>query len=636
MSRPYSLHKARSILRHAYALYKRKAKEMSSTQKAEWESLLEKLDHAVLAQNKEQADSLAREVEGKGELDFRQSTFEHIWDFLFGLDSGWSLIPTILFALGLALLVRQMWFEPFEIPTGSMRPNFKEQDHLTVSKAQFGINTPLETSHLYFDPDLVQRTSIVIFSGDKLNMRDVDTQFLYVLPYKKRFIKRLIAKPGDTVYFYGGKVYSIDKNGNPNKELIDSPWMQNLEHIPFLSFEGETVSLPPNQIVLKQMDQPLGRLAITGAGNLSADIFNGKEWIKDEPKAQKEAHQQLQTYSDFIGMRNFAMARLLTKQELMDYTNNDLTGLEAAPLYLELRHDPNLTNPKPRIDTTGKHILLTPFTTVIPLQQRHLDALMDNMYTARFVVKNGRATRYNVEGQHFDSASPRFNNVPDGTYEFYFGKAKKIGFAAIPYEVEKDNPLYSRDPANIQKLFNLGMELNTYFDPKTNNQVYFPHRYAYFRDGDLYLLGAPIFKKGDSVLEAFNQREVQKEQKSTANKPYAAFKDHGAPLKDGDYDREFIRTFGLTLPDKMYLVLGDNHAMSSDSRVFGFVPEDNLQGAPVYIIWPPDRLGSPPQKPYPLITIPRLMIWGIALVVGLIWYLLHRRNLRKPIFKKIA
>lgn len=636
MSKIYSLHKSRSILRHAYALYKRKAKEMSSATKAEWETLLEKLDHAVLAQNREQADLLARETEAKGEIDFKQSTFEHVWDFLFGLDSGWSLIPTILFALGLALLVRQMWFEPFEIPTGSMRPNFKEQDHLTVTKTAFGINTPMETSHLYFDPNLVQRTSIVIFSGDKLNMRDVDTNFLYVLPYKKRFIKRLIGKPGDTVYFYGGKIYSIDKDGNPNKELLDSPWMQNLEHIPFLAFEGESVVLPPNQILLKQMDQPLGRVVLNGGGSTTGEIFNGKEWNKDDIKAQNEDHSALKTYSDYLGMRNFGTARLLTKQELMDYTNNDLTGLEAAPMYLEIRHDPNLTNPKPRIDTTGKHILLTPYVSVIPLQQKHLDAIMDNMYTARFVVKNGRATRYNVEGPHFDSASPRFNNVPDGTYEFYFGKGKKIGWGAVPYELDKNSPLYSRDPSNIQKLFNLGIDFNTYFDPKSNNQVYFPHRYAYFRDGDLYLLGAPIFKKGDPALEAFNKREAQKEEKATANKPYVAFKDHGAPLKNGEYDRDFIRQMGLTLPEKMYLVLGDNHAMSADSRVFGFVPEDNLQGAPVYILWPPDRLGSPPQKPYPLFTTPRLIIWGIAAIVGLIWYLLHRRNLRKPIFKKVA
>ena len=53
---------------------------------------------------------------------------------------------------------------------------------------------------------------------------------------------------------------------------------------------------------------------------------------------------------------------------------------------------------------------------------------------------------------------------------------------------------------------------------------------------------------------------------------------------------------GLHIPEKMYLALGDNHAMSLDSRIFGFVPEENLQGTPILLFWPPgERFGVPPQ-----------------------------------------
>ena len=87
--------------------------------------------------------------------------------------------------------------------------------------------------------------------------------------------------------------------------------------------------------------------------------------------------------------------------------------------------------------------------------------------------------------------------------------------------------------------------------------------------------------------------------------------DNGPPLKDGKYDIEKIRTFGLKIPEKNYYVLGDNHAMSADSRAFGFLPEANLQGAPSLIIWPPgDRLGPPPQMPYRLFTLPRVHCLG--------------------------
>jgi signal peptidase I len=81
-------------------------------------------------------------------------------------------------------------------------------------------------------------------------------------------------------------------------------------------------------------------------------------------------------------------------------------------------------------------------------------------------------------------------------------------------------------------------------------------------------------------------------------------------------------------------VLGDNHAMSADSRVFGFLPQENLQGVPDLIIWPPGRIGHPNQTPYPLFTLPRLIIWSLAALIGLIWYLIHRHYAKLPVFKK--
>jgi signal peptidase I len=257
---------------------------------------------------------------------------------------------------------------------------------------------------------------------------------------------------------------------------------------------------------------------------------------------------------------------------------------------------------------------------------------MDHMYTARIVFKDGRATRYSVDSPQFGSQSPSFAKVPDGTYEFYEGKLSSLGWGAIEYAADKDNPLYSHDPSNVQKLFNLGIDMHNVYNPQGPQELYFPTRYAYFRDGDLYLLGAPIIKKDDPLLVKFNVKELQREKNSPNDKPYIAFMDNGPPLKDGKYDVEKIRTFGLKVPEKNYYVLGDNHAMSADSRAFGFLPEANLQGAPSLIIWPPgDRLGPPPQMPYQLFTIPRLIVWAIAAASFLTWWILHRRYLRRPI-----
>ena len=543
-----------------------------------------------------------------------------------------------MLALVIATLVRQMWFENYEIPTGSMRPTFMEQDHLTVSKTQFGINVPLETKHFYFDPNLVQRTSIFIFSAENMRISDIHTTYFWVLPYTKRLIKRMIGRPGDSIYFYGGKLYGVDKDGNPLTELIDSPWMKRLEYIPFLSFEGEVSSQAgSNQILFHQMNKPVGKLTFLNYMETVGEVFNGKEWVKDKPIAQKEAHKEIETYTDFWGMRNYAMARLLTKQQLRDYSDADITDLEDGILYLELRHNPSLTYPKPILhhENLGLSILLTPYVSIIPLQKQHLDAIMENMYTARFVVNNGIARRYSVETGPIHSSGPHFPGLEDGTYEFYFGKGYQVGWGAITYELPKNNPLYSHEPGNVQKLYNQGMEMSSHFEPHSRHQALFPHRYAYFRDGDLYLLGAPIFKKDDPALVEFLKREEKKSQQSSANRPYIPFKDYGSPEKEGKYDLDFIRTFGITVPDKHYLALGDNHAISGDSRVFGFVPEDNIQGSPCLIVWPPgDRLGHPPQKPYPVFVLPRMIVWSIVGVILIIWYLIYLRNIRRPIFRE--
>lgn len=613
-------------MKQAYAWYKSKGKTLPLNQFTQFESDLQKLDQALLNRDRQEADLYARKLEN-----FCDSHFKKNW-----LNYGTEFVLALVFALLAATLIRQVWFEPFEIPTGSMRPTFKEQDHVTVSKTAFGINVPLQSAHFLFDPQLVQRSSIFIFAPDNMPITDTETTYFGIFPYKKRYIKRMIGKPGDSLYFYGGKIYLVDQNGKLDEDLLNAPWMEHLEHIPFLRLEGEVKVAAPNQIVFSLMNQPLGRISLSSTGAIRGDIFNGKEWIKDQPLAQKQEHHQLETYSDFFGIRNFAKARLLTKDEVKKLTTIDPNDIGEGILYLELRHTPSLTPPPARqfSPQTPVHLLLNVQTTLIPLDEQHLNTLMENLYTARFIVKDGRGRRL---GQpHNTPVSPSFSGIPDGTYEFYYGKGLQVGFGGITSPLPENSPLYDRSSANIQKLFNLGIEMATNYGPLSKNQPDFPNRYAYFRNGDLYVMGAPLFKKDDPILQKFNEREKHREETSSERLPYVAFKDHGPPLKDGKVDVDFIRTFGVTLPAKSYLGLGDNHAMSADSRVFGFIPEDNIQGAPWLIIWPTgDRWGPPPQKPYPFVNFPGSIIWGLALVILGAWYAYHRWSIKRPIFHKL-
>lgn len=623
----YSLRKSRKIFEWSYGWYKKQGNKLNDRELKEFESLIEQGDAAYLSGDRPQASEYARRLEDFTNSHFKKSPLQYTLE----------LIVAIIFALAIATVVRQMWFELYEIPTGSMRPTFKEQDHLTVSKTQFGINVPLRTEHFLFEPADVLRTGIVIWSGDGVALQDTDSTYFGIFPYKKRYVKRLMGKPEDLLYFYGGKIYGLDKEGKEIREILDSPWMEKLEYIPFLNFQGEVVSPSRDIIQFEQMHQAIGRLKLNNKGRWVGEVYSRGNWIPDNPEMEHEPHDSIKTYTDFWGLRNYAMARLLTKNELKQYPDLDTEGLKDGILYLELAHHPSLTYPKPLMVRQNSYasLMLKPLTTVIPLEERHIKAIMDNLYTARFDVKDGRAKRYQVGDGSFTALSPDFPGIPDGRYEFYYGKGVKVGWGGITTPLPPDHPLYSLNPANVQNLYNLGIDFTKWYEPTPTNPYFFPHRYAYFRDGDLYLMGGPVIKKDDPVLKEFEERELKREKQSSTAKPYTAFKDYGPPLKDGKIDVDFIKAFGLQVPPKHYLVLGDNHAMSADSRIFGFLPQENLQGVPDLIIWPPGkRLGSPPQAPYPLFTLPRLIVWCLAAIICLAWYMHHRRAKRLPVMKE--
>ncbi len=68
-------------------------------------------------------------------------------------------------------------------------------------------------------------------------------------------------------------------------------------------------------------------------------------------------------------------------------------------------------------------------------------------------------------------------------------------------------------------------------------------------------------------------------------------------LREGEYDGYFYadrlgnapylrKGQVLTVPEHMYFALGDNSDESKDSRVWGFVPQDQIVGKAVFIYWP--------------------------------------------------
>lgn len=118
-------------------------------------------------------------------------------------DSGWwDTIKIVIQALAIALLVRVFFYQPFNIPSGSMKDTLLVGDYLFVSKLSYGYSK----YSFPYRPDLFDGR---IFS-DKPKRGDV---VVFKLPRdnKTDYIKRVIGLPGDRIAVKDGVVYINDE-----------------------------------------------------------------------------------------------------------------------------------------------------------------------------------------------------------------------------------------------------------------------------------------------------------------------------------------------------------------------------------------------------------------------------------------
>lgn len=99
-----------------------------------------------------------------------------------------SLFPILL----LVFLIRSFLFEPFRIPSGSMKPVFIEGDFVVLDKFSHGLRWPI-TSHR-ITKSLPKRGDVVVFRGE---VRGKDS---YV-------IKRIIGVPGDHITYRNKELF---------------------------------------------------------------------------------------------------------------------------------------------------------------------------------------------------------------------------------------------------------------------------------------------------------------------------------------------------------------------------------------------------------------------------------------------
>ena len=133
-------------------------------------------------------------------------------------DTMGEIIRTIVYALLIALLFRTVLYQPFSIPTGSMKSTLLIGDYLFVSKYSYGYSK--------FSLPWGSRIPSWMMSGRILSSepkRGDVIVFRNPRDEKEDYIKRLIGLPGDRIKMIDGQLYI---NGAPTKVTEVKPFVE--------------------------------------------------------------------------------------------------------------------------------------------------------------------------------------------------------------------------------------------------------------------------------------------------------------------------------------------------------------------------------------------------------------------------
>jgi signal peptidase I len=140
--------------------------------------------------------------------------------------SVWETIKVIVQALLIAVVVRTVLFQPFNIPSGSLIPTLLIGDYLFVSKYSYGYSRyslpfgpPVMSGRLFGSEP--KRGDIVVFKLPKDNATD--------------YIKRVVGLPGDQIQVIGGVLHI---NGKP----VQRERVEDFQTV--IGPNGRTVSVP--------------------------------------------------------------------------------------------------------------------------------------------------------------------------------------------------------------------------------------------------------------------------------------------------------------------------------------------------------------------------------------------------------
>lgn len=114
---------------------------------------------------------------------------------------------TLVLAIVLALTIRGFLFEPFNIPSGSMKPTLQIGDYIATNKYDYGYGQysfSIPVANIFMPVPYQGR----VWAG-KVNRGDIAV--FWMPQFQQNYIKRVIGLPGDTIQMRRGRLYINDE-----------------------------------------------------------------------------------------------------------------------------------------------------------------------------------------------------------------------------------------------------------------------------------------------------------------------------------------------------------------------------------------------------------------------------------------
>lgn len=155
-------------------------------------------------------------------------------------ETAQSIFPVVV----IITVFRSFFFEPFQIPSGSMKPNLLVGDFILVKKFAYGVKDPV-TRTKFIETGKPERGDVAVFK--------------YPLDEKIDFIKRIVGLPGDRILYTDRKLYikpscdtspdNCDKYTLVGSTVINDTDFATLRGRPMLKMEADMFGLKHEYLI---------------------------------------------------------------------------------------------------------------------------------------------------------------------------------------------------------------------------------------------------------------------------------------------------------------------------------------------------------------------------------------------------